>query len=400
MKNYTYNWEIRTLIAQFIDAFNDVVIKRYNLDKEEQDQIHVNFLYAPKSRVLHDLVNKAAHIKLPIISVSVSNVKRDVNRVFNKLEGPLYSVSPQASGYEKLGQPVPVDITVNMSIITRYQQDLDQILTNFIPYNDPYIVISWQMPVTELEIRSHVLWSENVSINHPLEMSHNQYYRQTADTSFTIQGWLFKKAEDPAGKIYKVDTSFTAVSDVFEDYELMKSMENIYNTDTFIISARPELTLCNPYLTIPCVSGVGFSVQGNMFDYVTSMYASGSPGVYATAPSGTPVSAIDGVYQSYYDPASGNARISASYPGFSAVEITQWKKQSNNLFTFTLPRAVSAGYIDIIAYNEAGYGTLMADAVRPTLNPYVSGTTEFNNYVEYQHPCVSGINVGAFYDYC
>ena len=102
----------------------------------------------------------------------------------------------------------------------------------------------------------------------------------------------------------------------------------------------------------------------------------------------------------YYNPVSGNAKISASYRGFSAVEIAQWSKQSNNLFTFTLPRAVSAGYIDVIAFNEAGYGKLMTDAVRPTLNPYVSGTTEYNNYIEYQHPSISGINVGAFYDYC
>jgi len=396
MKKYTYHFEIRTLVAQFIDAMNEVVIKRYNNNNQPQDQIQVNFLYSPKNRVLHDLVNKAAHIKLPVISVSIAGIKRAENRVFNKIEGPYYSLSRNTSGYEHLLQPVPVDVTMNMSIVTRFQHDLDQILTNFIPYTDPYVVVSWHMPITNLEIRSHVIWNGNVSITQPNDISHTEFYRNVADTSFTIEGWLFKAPEDPVGKIYKIDTSFTAVSDIMSNLDLMKSYESIYNTDTFIISARPQVTLCEPFLTIPCVNDKHFSIQGKMFDYVTQIYASGSPGVFTTQPSGI----TGGNYFTYYNPASGNRRISAQYPGFSAIKITDWHRHSDNLITFTLPSAVSAGYIDIIAFNEAGYGRLMSDAIRPTLNPYPTSTPEFSAYHEYQHPSISGINVAPFYYSC
>jgi len=110
MKLETYNFEVRTLVAQFVDAFNDVVIRRYNnaTDRRIQDKIHCNFVYAPKTRTLHDLVNKAKHIKPPIISVSISNINRNVGRVFNKIEGPYYNMGLNDTGFTHPLQPVPM----------------------------------------------------------------------------------------------------------------------------------------------------------------------------------------------------------------------------------------------------------------------------------------------------
>jgi hypothetical protein len=65
-----------------------------------------------------------------------------------------------------------------------------------------------------------------------------------------------------------------------------------------------------------------------------------------------------------------------------------------------MPSAVSAGYIDVIAFNEAGYGILTQDAVRPTLNPYPSSMPEYFTYEEWQHPSISGVRVDPFYYYC
>lgn len=74
---------------------------------------------------------------------------------------------------------------------------MDQILTNFIPYNDPYIVVSWKNPDRNLslpqEIRSVVEWSGNINMQYPIDLQPNTPYRVTADTSFVIKGWLFKR---------------------------------------------------------------------------------------------------------------------------------------------------------------------------------------------------------------
>ena len=140
MRFETFHFEIKDLLTQFCNAFDSVVIKRFNNQRQTVSKINVRYLYSPKQRVLYDIVNKAQNIDLPCIAITIGGIARDDSRVFNKLDG-FYENNVAKSYFYKT--PVPVNITVNMSIIAKYQTDIDQILTNFIPYTNPYIVISW-----------------------------------------------------------------------------------------------------------------------------------------------------------------------------------------------------------------------------------------------------------------
>jgi len=407
MRDYTFHWEIRSVIAQFEDAFNDIVIKRYNIDREPQDQLHVNFVFAPKQRVLSDLVNKNQHIKIPTVAIVPAGIRRNVNRVFNKIEGSYHTNSPVNSAWMHLLQPVPVDISINMSIISRFQQDVDQILTNFIPYCDPYVVVSWKwpdvIPWADFEIRSHVVWSENVAFQYPVDITNTVPYRVIADTGFTIEGWMFKNSPNPQGPIYVIDHSFTAVSEM-EDFKVMQDYESIYNTEVFITSARPQLTQCTPYMLY--TSAVrSFEVIGYMLDFVDTFYLSGTPNMFDTSTIGMPyisgysisagVTSVssEGGFR-YFDIFATVSSLSGMYPGFSGIQLSagEWDVDSQNMITFTVS-AINTGYFDIIAVNAAGYGKLTRDAIRSTTNPYPVGSVDYNNYVEPQHPSVSGVQV-------
>ena len=89
----TFHFEIRDLIAQFEDFLNGVIIRRYNNQREIQDKIKVSLVWGHKQRVLHDIVNRQAHIELPVIAVTMGGVKRDKTRVFNKIDGSYIDVS-------------------------------------------------------------------------------------------------------------------------------------------------------------------------------------------------------------------------------------------------------------------------------------------------------------------
>lgn len=222
MKTQYYGFEIKDIMKQFVSAFNSIVIDRYNKNRVVQEKIQANFVYAPKERVLHDLVNKNQHLKLPVVAVSMSSVSRDSERVFNKIPGFYISKAPSVSGghidTNYMPTPIPVNIGVNMNILTRFQTDMDQILSNFIPYNNPYIIISWKVPssqnlVSDLEIRSEVLWSGDITLDYPDEVSGTQPYRIAASTTFTIKGWLFKKNTDSnVANIFTIDQTFVPVS--------------------------------------------------------------------------------------------------------------------------------------------------------------------------------------------
>jgi hypothetical protein len=221
MKSYTFGFEVQTLLEQFISAFNDVVVKRYNNNTAipPLSGIKVNYVYSPKQRVFNSLQNPApGGITVPVIAVNISGISRDQTRVFNKNEGFKINLTSQSDGVlaKKILQPVPVNININMTIITKYQADMDQILTNFIPYCDPYIVISWKIPQSgtstknsyEYEIRSEVLWNGNLQINYPQDIGPNQPFRITADTSFTIKGWMFKNSTETIKRIYTIHSSY------------------------------------------------------------------------------------------------------------------------------------------------------------------------------------------------
>lgn len=226
MKKQPFYFEIKDLVTQFISAFDDVVISRHNRDRSVDNKINVRYVYAPKQRVIHDLTNKAKHITLPVIAVTITSVNRDPSRVFNKLAGSHHPRVDEYAGEQItnntdfLKPPVPIDIGVSMSILTRYQSDMDQILSNFIPYTNPYVVISWTIPDGVLqkkqEIRSQVLWDGSINMTYPDNLSSTTQYRVSADAGFTIKGWLFKDQTDPSGQIYKVTSNFTPVIDIEE----------------------------------------------------------------------------------------------------------------------------------------------------------------------------------------
>ena len=386
------------MLLQFENSFNEVVIKRYNAQRQPQDHIHVNFRYAPKQRVLEEIVNKNEHFKLPVIAISLGGLRRAPNRVFTKIDGSSWlnataTTSPQ---WQNLLQPVPVDVTVNMSFITRFQADIDQIVTNFVPYCDPYIVMSWKWPGQfpwgdHLEIRSHVKWNEDVSFEYPTDTTATQHYRCIGNTSFTIEGWLFRNDPGPSKPIYVIDTSFTALQEL-ADYHTMHGWETedntFYSTDYTVISARPQFSIVSPFFGYAGQSS-RYNLYGRMLDYTDELFLSAADWTMFDTTSSSALSA--GVV--YVEPLTGT-RFETMFPPFSAIRVPTefWNVDSDHLITLNATTQTS-GFFDVIAMNAAGYGKLSEDCIRPTTNPYPISSPEHATYVEFQYPCISGIEI-------
>ena len=218
MKKRAFHFEIKNLLTQFIAAFDDVVISRWNKDRSAKSNIEVRYVFAPKHRVMYDIINKAQNITLPAVAVNLTSISRDESRVFNKL-APSYipaDIESNPSTSSKFLMPVPVNLEVSMSILARYMSDVDQIISNFVPYSNPYIILSWKVPSVYganyvQEIRSEVLWSGDLTYNSPTDTTYNDKFRITVDTSFTIKGWLFPEQKDTVPVTFKVDNNIFTV---------------------------------------------------------------------------------------------------------------------------------------------------------------------------------------------
>ena len=366
MQKYTYHSEVKDLLTQFLQAFDGAIVKRYDNNGNVGNNIAVRYVYAPKQRVLHDLVNKAQHFTLPAVAFSITSISRDLNRVFNKLEGQYWtnnttSLYDTSKSTQNL-QPVPVNIEVSVSILTRFQTDMDQILTNFVPYSDPYFIISWSREgLPGLEIRSEVLWSGTLSMTYPTEQNPNQPTRVICDTTFTIKGWLFKYDANPVGRIFKIDSNFYPVSGT----PTLQNIDYLVNpelTESFVISAIPEIPYSNRWLTPISLSG-SVELFGNQYDFTTAVYLSGNNNMFSGTITATPF--------------LSSSSLSASYPALiDVVPAVEYYINSNNKMTVFYPAPSATGFFDVIVVNEAGYTKLSTGSYNINLStqyPYISG---------------------------
>jgi hypothetical protein len=380
MRNYSFQFEVERLVTMFISAMDDIVVKRYNVHKNVRDQIKVRFVYAPKQRVLHDLLDRAQNLQLPVAAVYIGGISRDPNRVFNKIAGSsFYTTDPRT--IKQVPQPVPIDLTLNLSFLTRYQSDMDQCISNFIPYCDPYFVISWRIPeMPDHEIRAKVEWSGQIAFDYPVEIASTSVARVRADTSFVVKGWIFKAfPEEPFGEILKINTDFSTAGVLTSQYSLDYIEKNLqHSTDRALLSAVPQPKGVDKWLTQVSATPL-INVFGASFFDVQNVYVSGTTFSYSSA----------------YNPFATSTSLSGLYPSFSAVKVLSGDiiYTDENVITLKMPSADSAGFYDIILENYAGYGTLMNNVRVNTYNPYLSGTLEYAAHIPYNPPYLSGIEV-------
>lgn len=87
-----------------------------------------------------------------------------------------------------------------------------------------------------------------------------------------------------------------------------------------------------------------YNVYGKSFMRLEAVYLSGAPVGNTT----------------FYNPFSAVPKLSASYQGFTAYKLlsSDFSTNFDNTITIRVPAPISSGYIDVIAQNPAGYGTL------------------------------------------
>jgi len=370
MENQAFHFEIEDLITQFIAAFDDCVIKRFTGSRGTKDQINVRYIYAPKQRVLYDIINKGKNITLPAVSLHITQIARDPSRVFNKLDGFYYPASDTNNEYaafsNQVFSPVPVNVSVNMSIIAKYQTDLEQIISNFASYVNPYLIISWKIPASynlskTYEIRTEVDWSGSISLAYPGDQTPTDVYRVTADTSFTIKGWLFPEAPTNKVKnIFFIDANFYATRQLSGNpYNFIYSTLDEYATlsasniggfvETVSISAAPTIT--NVYYATR--TGIGENITSN---YTINSFVSGGAitllGKRFTNTSAVALSSSNALFYK-----SLTALNFAYYPPISCFLINSYSIINDNVMTVTLPTLSAAGKFTVAVINGAGYDT-------------------------------------------
>jgi hypothetical protein len=383
MIKFSYDWEIITMTNMLLNSMSDIVIKRFNVHKEARDRIKTRILYAPKQRVLADLLDKDQNLQLPVMSVYIGGITRDTTRVYNKILGTFQSATGATTSLNEKS-PLPVDIAYNVSIMTRYQEDMDQILSHLLPYINPYFVVSWRTPLRpEFEIRSSVYWNGNVNIVYPNDINATQVARVVADLSFTFKGWMFQsKPEEGIGNIHTVHSTYVDNSrNIRPEFLLETDLRESTDVSDYIRydGVPPQPKYVDPYFTRIGESQT-FTTFGPGFTVINNIYLSGGPVSHLSTT---------------YNPFGNSPELSANNPPFTAVKLltSDWSYDRDTFASFTSPPPQCPGRMDLIIEGPVGYGKLTEFTRVNTFNPYLTGTAKHDNFVPYQFPFLSGIEV-------
>lgn len=380
MIEYNYNFEVMSNLAFFESAYDDTIVKRYKRDNDNpgsepiaEDSIKVNYKYGPKSRILEDLRGQPDTIKFPIVAITMTGQARDNDRQKTK-EAINYK---DETGKMVTLYAIPWNINVAMHVLAKYQEDVDQIISNFAVLCDPYIVFSWKEPKSGRDVRSQVLWEGSISYDYPTvggDLANTEPWRLSATTNFTIKTYLYRTSVDNVKPICRVNLDVVAADTFYckSAERISKTLEN--QTDHFSILGRPQLRYVDNYY-FQAEQTPTINVQGDGFDGTFALFVSGSnPDMYPL---------------SRYNPISGS---DAFFNGYAVPEFTINNPQS---LTFTIPAPSAFGFCDIIAVNGCGYGQLTVDANRCNreINPYPVSLPDHYSWCVNQFPYLNGLVV-------
>ena len=210
----SYNQQFLIAAALIANVFNDIIIQRrkhrqdrdyskpINIKDILQKNIQVPCIFGDRSIILKSLQNHQGGIKLPLMILQSGGIKTDQIRIADLHVDLIYQRDqqftrlakdhPLYSPYDlRRRRPLPITIQYQLSLIAKYKEDLDQMLTNWMVHCRPDLYVKWWHPRDKsMPLQSEILWSQNINYKKPEQQPTSKFQYQ-ATTSFTFKTWIF-----------------------------------------------------------------------------------------------------------------------------------------------------------------------------------------------------------------
>lgn len=376
MNDYNYNFEITKNLMHFEAAMDDVVIKRYDRENNRfTDSIKVNIQTA-KNMTFADLKGQPDSIKYPAMAITIKSMGRDNDRIKNKVDNINYK---SKTGQISSIKAIPWNIVVEVGILTKFKEDIDQIIQNFATQSNPYFVYSIQEPISGRDERVEVLWDGQMTMDYPgssTPLAPKDIRRIGATTTFTIKTWLFKTTVEQEKPICRINNDILFSDKFYCDYNELLTNTVSAEKLSYVNYGQPVLRYVDEYYfkvgDMPTIK-----INGEGFNDTFALFVSGSNSdMYPGSVNFYPGSAI--------------GDTDTIFNGFA---IREFQIVSPTEIICQIPAAYAMGFVDIIAVNKCGYGQLTVDANRcnKVENPYPIELPEHYSWCVDQFPYLNGL---------
>ena len=213
MNYISYNKEILTAQAEMTRLFSNIAI--YNPSTKANELVPCTFGQA--SRILKALMNPTAAPQIyPTITVERGNLSIDLSR--NSEIRHDTRIIPNPSRYDpNMRPPTPINITFDVKGFTKYPEQCDMIVSNFVPFfNKDVYVVSPHPKIKGRTLAHQVVWDGNVKYDWRGVLQNTEQDVQSFTTTFTYKTELFGGTDfveadwaDSHGRIITINMSLS-----------------------------------------------------------------------------------------------------------------------------------------------------------------------------------------------
>lgn len=142
-----YHYTLRKIVASFGALFSNIYVVKRDKDGKEVERIKVPLAYGPAERYIvrtqeDPELSRNYAIKLPRMSFEIKQLDYDAERKLNTIRRNIQPVENQPSQVIRQYQGVPYKLTMELSIISKYIDDSNQIIEQILPYFTPAYAVT------------------------------------------------------------------------------------------------------------------------------------------------------------------------------------------------------------------------------------------------------------------
>jgi len=217
MFEYFYHEIIRKTVIAFGTLFNGMEIRRLNSSGEVTSEITVPIAYGPTQKFLARLeqspdLNRPFTITLPRMSFEVVGINYDPRRKTTVTQQFVGQSKTDKTQFKKAYMPVPYDLDFELSIMTKHNDDMLQIIEQILPYFQPSFNLSIDMVESIGEKRDVPMILNSISMSDDYEGDFSTRRALIYTLRFTAKTYLFGPVAADVSKeiIKKVSIGYVA----------------------------------------------------------------------------------------------------------------------------------------------------------------------------------------------
>lgn len=208
MFEYFYHEILRSTIVSFGSLFNDISIKHTDDADNTVSVIKVPLAYGPTQKFLARLeqvpnLNKPVQISLPRMSFEFTGLTYDASRKVTTTQSFVSGLAADPTKPRKSYMPVPYNMRFELSIYTKLNDDMLQIVEQILPYFQPAYTLSVDLVKTIGEKRDVPVVFEGIVMQDDYEGNFETRRSLLYTLRFTVKTYLFGPIADVSKDIVK-----------------------------------------------------------------------------------------------------------------------------------------------------------------------------------------------------